>query len=543
MSQPAGWLSENLERQFPFAESLYSGTSPVPKDLLADLRLFLSGSTEINVFLSRFDYDLTADAYTLEFSSAADNSVVLSGTVPRLDAGASRVFKKQIIYDGPKVCLFTPGPRWQDPSWGYNDPETPISWTKSWVSQDAKLDASVVINGPKTFQRIFIADQSIPPENEWPVNRGQTLKAGYNMQFDINGSEDRIPIAPLLFGRNSQTLDEVVAVAAIPVAGAGYPPSNPEKFKPIDYVARINGIGPDEAGNLVVELQDCLRIEVPVDDDQEIIPNTLQLFSDCIPCCDCGEYQKVSNAIGRRSAKVSDLCDYLKKIADDFETAYNDGLEVLKRRRQPIVRVRNLRAHESCLIFTVQNACAVPLYAYVALRFLNGIPEPPLEVYRDQPNVVTIAQTEANAIPLIEAHRYTLPDMPASPYENASAGVPEEFEALVQYCYCVGVQTTSSPFSPIPPGSSVDVAITSPSIAAKIADLVAQNKSNATIDQISIGAYYPRIQFSSVGVYGYLKSFPCKAESVGMEIVKNKSPEIVYSSCGRGTEFVSQRIS
>lgn len=495
------WQTGNSLIGFPFS-SEESG-QVLPDDFIVDLRLFLTGTKIVEAFLGTVAYNHVTDAYTLTFAKKQGGATVLQGTVSRLDAsGGSKVGFKQVISDNEKVCLFVPGNSWHTPEWGGVD-----SWTLSYTSTEAEISSDVVNPGPSTFRRIFV-EGHVPDESLWPRGGIQTVIGGYNINLGVGG------------GRSIISIPGAIDLSAIGGAGAGYPP---KEDPVIDYVATFNGEGPDSKGNMQFDTVDCLRVFQPMTESELPVPNTIQVVSDCMPCCTCEEYRNTSRAIGRRSAKVKDLCDRLQQLITDSATAYNIGVAAINKNRDPLAVVRSIRAGGSTIDFAVQNVAGIPIFAYVAIRieasdYVLG------SMTVSQSNVAVVSGGGGDVHAAVISHRASLPSMPYDVSENALAGIPAtKFSPSPAFLLCVGEKRSGGGFFPISSGGLIAVRLSFPSIAAAIV--------GATTPAGSVAAAHPLISFSSLAVYGASKAFACAADFYRIKIIDNDLPPDEFEEC------------
>ena len=496
------WQTANLDVAFPFASRQEDGG--LPTGFIVDLRLFLTGTEKIEADLSTVSYDHELDSYTLTFSDPVEGTVLIEGSIGRLSSsGSSIVGSKQCIASGAKVCLFTPGPVWDSPSWGGED-----SWSLSFASKEARILSDQVNPGPSTLRRIFV-EGSVPDESGWPRGGVQKIIGGNNISLSFNG------------GRSIISVPDVIEIDAVGGGGMGYPTTGSAK---IDYLATFKGKGPDTNGNVTIEGFDCLRVAQPKLGSGEPIPNTVQIESDCLPCCTCREYLNSSRAIGRRSAKIKDLCDLLASEMQNSANAYNLGVSAINKGRKPLVVVRSVRVGASTISFAVQNVTGIALYAYVAVRIeysdfvLGGMTV-------SQPNVQIVDGGGSNVHAAVLAHRETLQPMPFDVSENPLAGIPEvRFPASPATLLCVGEQKNDPGFFPIFPGGIVEVRLVFPEIEEAMA--------GATTPAGSVAAAHPIISFSSLAVYGASKSFACSADFYRAKVIENNLPQDGFDECG-----------
>ena len=495
------WQAGNSIIAFPFRNG---GT--LPPSFIVDLRLFLSGTDIIDAFLSSVQYDATADTYTLAFAAVSDNTVVLSGTIPRLPvSGGSRQGQKQTIATGPRVCLFTPGAAWDDPSWGGGS-----DWTIAVSPHDGALLTDLVNPGASTFKGIFI-DGNVPDESLWGNGATQRIQAGWNISFGE-------------MGRRAPTInDGAVDINAFGGAGEGYPPA-PSRV--IDYLTNIGGAIPDGRGNLQIQGLDCLRVFQPRLETAPI-PATIQINSDCGPCCPCSSYRNYSRAIGRRSAKLKDLCDDINTILKDSATAYNDAVEAINANMRPMAAVRNVRALGSRLQFSVQNLSSVKIFAYIQLRITNeaygvGTPAPSTASMVQ----INMAPYAGNPVAAVDAHRLTLEALPFSASERPGAPLPSNnFDPTASplILVCAGQLSASGTMIPIEPGEVVQQTLSFPHCAEAM--LLSGSLAG------SLAAAYPEFQFQTIAVYGSSHCYACSAETYKAKVVAQTDDPDELESC------------
>jgi len=158
------------------------------------------------------------------------------------------------------------------------------------------FETAAVEYRPGRVEKIII-ENDIPEE----VTGGVSLIAGYNIQFTVDPAD----ITPV-----EGTTD--IRISARAGAGFGKRPCEPPD--PIDYIATINGIGPDEDGNLTIDPTLCHRLG--------LLPaaNKITIINDCAPCCSCQDYANAVEAL-------EDFFDDLKVVKDQLDETivdYND---------------------------------------------------------------------------------------------------------------------------------------------------------------------------------------------------------------------------
>ena len=313
------------------------------------------------MYVSEITYNSTADTYFLEFSN--DAGVVLDGTIDRTDLGGSRKFKKTVLGSGQTVCLFTPGPLWDDPSWGGGG-----NWTENYTIADSVIETSAVLPGPSPFRRMLIDGESDPRGGVWPLDISQSLIGGYNVGLSLDRDE------------NTFIDDGGILIEAGAGLGLGYLPLEEETASlPI---TRINEVTPDEFGNINLSAEDCLRVFTPVFNGVPI-DNALQIESDCVPCCPCSSYSKMAASISRRSNNIRAQCEALTSTQADAAMAYRLGMDYITLHRKNIIVskgtiTRDFILDSSNLFFTLQNRAAYPAYVYFSV-VITGV-DPPVSI-------------------------------------------------------------------------------------------------------------------------------------------------------------------
>jgi hypothetical protein len=335
--------------------------------------------------------------------------------------------------------------------------------------------------------------------------------AGYNISFGEKGA------------RTPTINDGAVDINAVGGDGDGYPPAS---SRTIDYVARIAGASPDGRGNLQVEGLDCLRVFQPrIENDP--IPATIQINSDCLPCCPCSSYRNFSRAVGRRSAKIKDLCDDLNQILNTSATAYNDAVATINAGRKPMAVVRNVRTLGSRLQFSVQNMSSVKIFAYVQLRILNkayevGVPE----VSGSHMNGIDLAPYSGDPAAAVDDHRTTLEALPFNIAERPEAGIPStNFDSTPEplILACVGQLSSSGTMIPIEPGAVIQCVLSFPDCS----DAMEESGS----EDGSLVKAYPEFQFQTIAVYGASHCYACSAETYQAKVVDKTDELDELESC------------
>ncbi len=519
MTNTQEWQQENSIRAYPFSESIlnFDEDSGLPRDFIVDLRFFPDRYTQSNVYLFKVEYNENTNQYTLEFRYYGDvEQTAIIGTVYRSGENNESIVGKPLAISGApnnpySVCVFTPGKLW-DPILTEGN-QTEYFWIKEvgqleggiytkifFDPQASSLDDSVINPGPRTIRRVFIdqSGQPLPPVSEWGKEVEQKLVAGYNFEFTQNTETGAI----ILNARGGK--------------GEGYPDRDTDLV-----LLRINNTIADDENNVKIQPKGCLSkierpslgVQVGLEGEQtENIENTLQLFSDCLPCCGCDAYRAVSEAISRRSRLLKGVCDELLSMVAANAQLYNSAVIKINENRDPIVQIRNFRVYPKYFKISVQNVCPVPVYAHIGLNIVAGTVSsqefriPNSSGYSE---INLIANSFSQLPPLATTNK---------DYLNLNPEIPSG-----QYVYFVlGSESTTDIRQPIPAGKYTDLTF---EYTGSLADL---RDSGVTISTQSNGIYGGQLNDLDpptwVGTYG------CKLDVYSARV--EKDIPIVSENCG-----------
>ncbi len=519
MTNTQEWQQENSIRAYPFSESIleFDEDSGLPRDFIVDLKFFPDRYTQSNIYLFKVEYIESTNQYTLEFRYYGDvEQTAIVGTVYRSGENNQSIVGSPIAISGApnnpySVCVFTPGKLW-DPILTEGG-QIDFFWIKEvgqlsngvysknfFDPRQSSLDSSVINPGPKTIRRIFIdqVGQTLPPLSSWGREVEQKLVAGYNIEF----------------AQNRQT--GVVTLNARGGKGEGYPERDTDIV-----LRRINDVGADASYSLKLQPKGCLnKIERPSlgvqiglsGEQSENIENTLQLLSDCLPCCGCDAYRAVSEAISRRSRLLKGICDELSSMLSANAQLYNNAVEKINERRDSIVQIRNFRVYPKYFKITVQNVSSVPVYGHIGLSIVAGSAS---SLDFRIPN--TSAYSEIN---LILNNFSELPPLAPTDkdYINQAPLIPAG-----QYVYFV-LGTGSSPSSrqPIPPGKYTDLTF---EYTGPLPDL---RDTGLTIRTQSNGIYGGQLSNTELPIW--VGTYGCKLDTYSAKV--EKDIPIVSENCG-----------
>jgi hypothetical protein len=138
------------------------------------------------------------------------------------------------------------------------------------------------------------------------------LSNGHNTRITVQ----RPTITP---GQRPRT---VITFNAAPGAGLGrFDPGCEEET----VLKKINGVGPDDNGNIDLTCTDCYRLERPIhsmiseaDRTVSLINHSLHLLNDCSACCTCGNFINTYEGFRRIRDNLADLFSRAHSVRDTY---------------------------------------------------------------------------------------------------------------------------------------------------------------------------------------------------------------------------------
>lgn len=458
------WQQENSIRAFPFSEKTISQDG-IPKDFITDLKFFPDYAENNSVYLSGVIYNSENDSYVLEFryiynseiailsnSLNRTKAVVIDGVTSYVDRAGDQItinYENSIksgLTGYPEkyaICMFTVGGSWNSALQNLSNLGPSLS----------EIDYSTINPGSKTFRRVFIERNpgyitgsnvsfyvapSIPPETEWGKEVVQKISAGSNIVLSTDSVDPSL-----------------ITISALPIS------RNPDAELEDLTLKFINNVGPDDSGKFKLNTRGCLtKIERPEirfsgdspDEQQDIkVLNSVQLLSDCLPCCGCEKYRAYTAAIERRSRKLKEVCDLLTQMVTANTELYNEAVRKINSERRPICRVRNLRVFEDQFRISVQNTCSIPIYVNFRLSVIGGFAIEPqsFSILEFEPSL------EADKPALMYSSIDELPPLSITTkdYYNENPELPSGFFGG----FVVGSNSEYGDIKPIMPGSYTDI--------------------------------------------------------------------------------------
>lgn len=183
-------------------------------------------------------------------------------------------------------------------AWGVND--TPTVFNVYQSPDDALLDDRALERMPQRVRSLRVGLTQLEATDV-------VLAEGYNSAVTLGTTET--------VGRRKLTS---INVSGSPGDGLGRFNDCEEQ---LNEIRRINAVGPDDRGNLKLDVGGCYRVEPPhtlVNGVAQVTANTLKLYNDCGPCADCDDYLKVYEAVRRLYARYVELGQRAEAVRDQY---------------------------------------------------------------------------------------------------------------------------------------------------------------------------------------------------------------------------------
>lgn len=225
---------------------------------------------------------------------------------------------------------------WRDDEDG---PE-PRNYDEHIAPTDGTLDIRTILRLPKRVRTIKAV---LTTASEEPLE----FIGGYNVVLEHAG----------VLAVDGTRRTQQIVFSATAGSGEGQFPACTE---PEGYIRTVNGVGPDDNGNLQISATDCYYVRQPtslVGDEVSPTPYTLQLGNDCDACCSCDDYVDV--ALRMRAVR-----NQYAELGSDAEAARN----LHGRNVQRWLAAKACREDNKLQVVLQSNACP---YVDVAVGFCN----------------------------------------------------------------------------------------------------------------------------------------------------------------------------
>lgn len=235
------------------------------------------------------------------------------------------------------------------------------------MTPDAALDPRAYFLLPVGVTALIVNDVSMRETID--------IEAGYNVALTAE-SPERVDGGEFV---ERITLDGVVGAGAGRLAGC-------EEVEPV--IRKINNIGPDSSGNLIVETVGCIRQQLLLTNDAVYAASgmseseamaALKLEDHCAPCCPCDAYVYVYRGLKRVWDKWAVLAQQLEAIRDTYADSRQRWLAQRDCRLEHPVRLLATPQHGSTLFVgavycNMSHCCLAPLeIRFTLTRYVDGV--------------------------------------------------------------------------------------------------------------------------------------------------------------------------
>lgn len=186
-------------------------------------------------------------------------------------------------------------------------------WPVYFEPTSAVIDSRATYRLPPVVTSLAVANDY---DNEFlddivPADKNLVLDEGYNTELLVNDANDLVETVD---GASNVT---TIRIDLAPGLGLGRFDCTAEK-----YLTKINGVGPDDNGNILLDTTDCYRFERPlltVDGVNATVQKaTLKISNDCGPCCECADFVNVYEAIRVLTNKYKELGIRAEAVRDQY---------------------------------------------------------------------------------------------------------------------------------------------------------------------------------------------------------------------------------
>lgn len=213
-----------------------------------------------------------------------------------------------------------------------------------------------------------------------------------------NGLNTEIKVTPGTVG--PVRTPTIVTFSAVPGSGDGrFDPGCDEE----PVIRRINNITADAAGNILLDVSQCYRVERPIYEvlnsnpaahASAVLDHMLQLFNDCSPCCTCQDYVNSYEGVRKLRNTFADLVERTNAVRELYISNLNRFNSQKGCRESQVVRVATQPVCPDELQVTVgicntSNECLNNVILYMSFEYADAAGDPDPE----HPNMPLTAHT------------------------------------------------------------------------------------------------------------------------------------------------------
>jgi hypothetical protein len=305
------YLSGNELVAYPFTEDaeglvqhadtpVHGASATLPRDFFLDAVILMPDRFSDEVFLASIEH--TGAAFEFTLVTDIDRALAVF-TIPLAPLPGRTPIAFRDTASMTTVRLLT-GPSFSSYLGGMAASSTDAFGTR------LRFETAAVDLRPQRVDKLIV-EQSVGPDVE--LSGQVVFVPGFNVDYSINP-----PTIP------SGDATTQLRINAVPHGGVGQFNPCEDPKPPIDYLAFLNGVGPDEDGNLTLDPGACHRLNL------EPAANLLGLYNDCEPCCSCQDYANAVEALRKMFVDLEDLrsmlVDGLIVDHNDLVLLYNDTI-------------------------------------------------------------------------------------------------------------------------------------------------------------------------------------------------------------------------
>lgn len=303
------WYQANQSTSYPFVDRQADDTHELFVDAYVAHHRYVD--TESNVRLAAYDFGMPA-SITLEFVNGDPLATITEG-----DTGViftTTAFGNYTIYEWTKSTTIAGGFTEEDLTARLVVITSKLAdFPTSASLVDGQLVSSTVNPYPRRVRRLFVK-RALSATLDLVTHPRVVFEAGNNLQFSVESAID-----PDSYGLTSAVEARAPSVITID-AEAGLGTGADYRCDLAGSIKTINGVGPDERGNFVLDGKDCTWVERPMKDsappvhpytDVSLTPDNARwpaasptqigpgviLHQSCQACCACEDYVNAYQAM------------------------------------------------------------------------------------------------------------------------------------------------------------------------------------------------------------------------------------------------------
>lgn len=253
------------------------------------------------------------------------------------------------------------------------------------VGNGTFLDRVVMTDLPAVRRINVQYNSEVDPDNTVWIDGDVKLQNGINTAVNLEGSINPGP-------------RETTVVRLDSGSGLGDSPDSLCEEQEAT-IKTINGQGPDNQGNFILEPKDCVWwsapwetysiIYNPMTQQFEQVPinedpygaRHLKLHSDCDPCCSCEDYEDVYRVTLRQNRRLKQLCDNLITLRERAKVRFEQVRQRIQNVQKFVLRMQtaDCRGWQMCVSILLINSTRHPITGQLSVTHDLGEMQPIVE--------------------------------------------------------------------------------------------------------------------------------------------------------------------